>query len=837
MLFFLRQIFRYARRHKLLALINVVSIGLGVAVFLAVQIANRSAIGAFEAGVDLVAGRAHLEARGNFPDQTWPKLRTVRGVIAATPLVERTVTLPDFPGEYLHIVGLDPFTNGPFETLKVKNWNAETAAETWFGRPDSIVVAQSFAERYHLKPGDHIRASFAEKTADLQIGSILEAGDVDLHLAAMDVGWAQELFGMAGQLTAVLFRVSDPKDSDPVREEIGKIVPGDVAVQAPDQRSTQVAKMLAGFQLNLTALSLVSLLVGLFLVYNTVTASAVRRQHEIGIMRSVGMTRAQVQWIFLGEAALYGTAGSILGCLGGIVLSNSLVKIVSKTVTNLYILTSIEHFQVPLWEVPLVFILGIGTALVGAWVPARNAGYLPPLQALNIGLAPTKASRSDLWSVFLSLVSAALAYGTGIAALAGYRPAGFAAAFFTLAFACFLAPNVTALLGKLIERLGVLPRLVRLTGSNFNRSVHRHAVAVAAVAAAVAMLVSVSVMINSFRVTVTRWVNRRLVADIFLSPASNEIVGFENFLSPAVISFVRTLPGVASLDFYRDQAVRCNGEPTSMGVIVGSKQNAPDFVGGNNREKYSQFYDKDTIIVSEPLARKMGLKEGGQAVLTTPVGERRFRIAGVFYDYTRDAGLILMQAANFERYWHDDRVNSMAIYLQPNTSVGNTINAIRTHYPEAGSYAVRSNRDLRTLVSEIFNQTFAITYILRLVALVVAAGGITLNLIVLIKERQRENGVLRSIGLSRFGLGLLVVGEAGLVGVSALIVGILGGVGLAFVLTEVINKAFFGWTIPLSWPVGELLLIPLIILPVAFLAGLFPAWQSARTPIIEVIRD
>ncbi len=816
---------------------NVLSIALGVAVFLAVQIANRSAVGAFEAGIDLVAGRAQLEARGAIPDRAWPELRKVPGVTAATPLVEGTVTLPDFAGEYLQIVGLDPFTNGPFATFKIKDWGLAANGQDWFGNPRSIVVPTSFAEAHHFKKGDSLRVTLNERTVDLQITAILDSPQVDAHLAAMDIGWAQELFGKSGQLTAVLFRLADPKNPESVIAAIRRLLPDDVAVQPPDLRNVQVAKMLGGFQLNLTALSMVSLLVGLFLVYNTITASAVRRRPEIGILRSIGMTRRSIQWLFLGEAAFYGVVGSALGCFLGLAVANYLVEIVAQTVTNLYILTRVEHLFIPFFELPFVFVLGVGAALAGAWFPARAAGNLPPLEALNLGFAPTRPAWRDLQWILLNLICVGAAYLCGIVALSGFRIAGFAAAFFVLAGSCFLAPSITRWIGIGVARLRPLPRVVRLAGNNFARSVNRHAIAVAAVGAAVAMLVSVSIMIYSFRVTVTRWVDRRLVADIFLSPASNEIVGFENYLPPALIRFIRTVPGVASLDFFRDVEVRCNGEATSLGVVIGSKQNAPDFVGGKSREKYQHFFDPDAVIISEPLARRRHLRTGEKLRIATPEGDRLFQVQGVFYDYTRDAGLVLMQAANFQRYWHDDRFNSMAIYLQSGISVDRTIAYIRERYHGSAYYSIRSNRDLRALVSKIFDQTFAITYILRIVAMIVAISGITLNLIVLIKERERQTGMLRSIGLSQGRLRFLVLSESGLAGVSAVLLGLIGGIGLAYVLTEVINKAFFGWTLPLAWPIRELLTIPLLLWPIALLAGLFPAWQATRTPVIDLIRE
>ena len=444
MRFFIQHVARYALRHKTLAVINIVSVALGVAVYLAIQIANRSATAAFKAGVDVVAGRANLEVRGKFDDELFPRLQKVEGVTAATPLVEGLVTLPDYPGGYLHLLGVDPFTNSEFENFKVSKSARESFdGAAWFGNSKSIAVTTSFADLHKLKRGDSIRIKIGEREIDLVLNFLLEAKDGDSRFAAMDIGWAQELLGMQGKLNSVLVRIRDPGNPGPVVERIRRLVPADVIVQEPEQRSGQVEKMLAGFQLNLTALSMVSLLVGAFLIYNTVAASVVRRRSEIGILRSLGVSRAKVRWLFLGEATLYGAIGSVAGCVGGVLLSNLLVRAVSKTVTNLYVLVSIDHFYLPVWQVPLVLLFGMSSVLVGAFIPANAGANLPPLQALNMGVLIERSQRPRLRWLLWSGGTLLMALGAGKLALIGYRRAGFASAFLIMAGFCCLAPHLT----------------------------------------------------------------------------------------------------------------------------------------------------------------------------------------------------------------------------------------------------------------------------------------------------------------------------------------------------------------------------------------------------------
>jgi putative ABC transport system permease protein len=835
--FFIQHVVRYALRHKALAVINILSVALGVSVFLAVQIANRSATAAFRAGVDVVAGRSNLEVRGTLDDALLPKLREIPGVTAATPLVERVVTLPDWPGEYLHILGVDPFTNSTFQNFKVSKSSGESFdANAWFGDPRSLAVAKKFAELHGLKRGDFVRIKFGEREQDLVVSSVLEAQDGDSHFGAMDIGWAQELFGLQGKLTGVLLQISDPDNPGPLSEQIRRLVPPDASVQEPGARSSQVEHLLSGFELNLTALSMISLLVGVFLIYNTVTASVVRRRSEIGILRALGASRAKVRWLFLGEAALYGMIGSIAGCIGGVWLSNFLVRAVSTTVTNLYVLTSIDHFYLPFWQIPLVLCAGMGSVLVGAFIPANAGANLAPLRALNMGVLIERSEKPRLIWIAGSGGCLLAAFGTSELALNGYRNAGFGAAFFTLIGFCCLSPYITHQFGRWI---GVVFRpllLPRMAARNLSRSLYRHAITIAALASALAMLVSISTMIYSFRKTIDRWLERRLVADLFVAPAANEIVGFENYVSEDFTNYLRSQPAVELIDTVRYLTATVNGEPTFLGVITGSKRNIPDFIGGENAKKYETFQQADSVTISEPLSRRLHLNQGDNVTVTTPLGPRSFKVAGIFYDYSRDSGVLLMQRANFEAYWHDSRVNSLALYLRPGTDVGKMIETIRTGYPHAHDYSVFSNRALREAVVNVFNQTFAVTQILRLIAVLVAVIGIALNFTVLVKEREREIGTMRAVGVSRGQIRGLIIWESVLVATMAILLGVATGIALSVVLTEVINKAFFGWTIPLQIPWDQLWWTPVWLLPAAIVASLWPATQAARRNIIEVVR-
>ncbi len=672
----------------------------------------------------------------------------------------------------------------------------------------------------------------------LTVAFLLDAPEADSHLAAMDIGWLQELSGDAGKLNSVLFRVSDPLDPAPAIARLKQLLPPTVSIQTPQSRSSQIEKMVAGFQLNLSALSMASLMVGVFLIYNTVSASAVRRRPEIGILRSLGVSRTGVRLLFLGEAIFYSICGVILGIALGLVLATRCIGIVSETISNLYVLTSIEQSYVPWDQIVVVSVLGLLTGCVGAWIPAGQAANLPPLRALNLGLLIESTQQFRPWTLILSICSAFLMVLSGwLAVWWQARILSFASAALVLLAACLLAPSVTHALGSLIANIFYRRYLIRLSAQNLVRSLYRNSVTSAALGCAVALLVSVSIMIFSFRLTLDRWMGRRLVADVFVTTTENQIAGFDSFISPNLIAFLQRFPEVESMASYRELPITIKGQEVTLGVTMESPKNSPEFLGGGDAAKERAWHQPDTVIASEPLARRLGLKVGQRISIPTPLGERQFTVTGIFYDYTSDQGLLLMQRHNFDRFWIDRRVQAVSLYLRPGSSVETVLERARTSYPGAEAYAFQSNRELRGVVERIFDQTFQVTNLLRGIALAVAIIGIILNLTVIVKERERELAVLRSLGGSSFQLLFLILLEAFFLTVVAVVLGIIGGCALAIVLTNVINVTFFGWTIPAHFPWTDIAPTAVLLLGVGVLAGLFPALLAARASNLRVLRS
>jgi putative ABC transport system permease protein len=826
---FLHQSLRALARHPGLLVLNVLGIALGVAVFLAIQTANRSANESFRAGIELVAGRANLEVRGDLDETLFPRIARLPGVRSATPLVEGVASLPGFPGEYLRLVGVDPFTGDELRTFELLGAErSRIDLDTWLGDPLAIAVSREYSERVLPRLGGELRIRTETGPHTLRPAFVLEPAlaSGDPRIAAMDIGWAQEILGRQGRLTAILV-LADPAKLADVRAVIRDIVPADVQVDSPRRRSAQVESMIGAFQLNLTALSLVSVLVGGFLIYNTVSAVVVRRRAEIGVLRAIGATRSEVRLLFLGEAALAGLAGAALGSALSLPLAQALSAPLTETIRTLYILTSVEQLHLSPWQLVEALAVGLGAALLAAWIPANEAAGTEPGRVLRPGSQVESDAPVPRRALPVALISLALAVALGWVTLAFDIPAlGFAATLGVLTGFSLLVPGAISLCGRLL-RARRSP--LGLAAANLSRAMHRNAITIAALAAAIAMAVSVTVMIHSFRASVDEWIGSTLVDDLYIGPASDDI---RTALPPGAVAWLRAQPGVENVSTRADGTVSLLGEPVSMAVVESPRPGSLRMLQG----RFADLTSGDSLLVSEPLANRLHLRAGQMLDLPTPRGRHRFRVAGVFQDYARSAGLVMIDRSNYEKHWNALPAQAAAVQMTRSSDAAALGEAFRARYGAAGAFSIFSNAALRARVFDIFDQTFAVTIVLRAIAVVVAVAGVTLSLLILVAEREREIGVLRSIGASRGQIAGLFLREAALIGLLASVVGVASGSCLAMMLTWVINKAFFGWTIRLDYPIDALLATPLWILPAALLAALLPAWRAAHVAPARAVR-
>lgn len=821
-----RQLTRYRGQWAL----SVLAIALGVAVVVAVDLANQSALGAFEAAHRVLTGNTTHQLVGGaqgVPDSVYRWLRLERGVRRAAPVVEGRVRVPAL-GHSATLLGLDVFAEGPFRGDATGGGSGD--AGRLVAEPGTALLPAALLDGLGAKPGDTLRVRVGGRDAALTVVGRLAGDEPALsELIVVDIATAQELLGRTGYLSRIDLILSDAQARD-----LAEALPAGLQLLETEGRAGALDELTAAFRLNLTALSLLALLVGLFLIYNTLSFAVVRRRPMVGMLRALGVTQRELMTGLLLEAASLGAIGTGVGMLLGIPLAQGLVRLVGRTVESLYYEQAVVALTLAPSSLAKAVALGLAGSVAAAWLPAREAANLPPRIMLSRS-ALESGSRS--WLMRGAAVGVALAlFGVAVLALDHGLTAGFVALFALVFGAALWVPAASAWFMRLsaapLAWIAGTPG--RLAARGAAASLSRTGVAVTALAVAVSAVIGVGVMIQSFRASVSGWLEHTLRADVYLGVES----GGGSSLTPQLAERIRQLPRVADVSLSRRLEL-----PTGTGGIqlwaldLGQRAWAGfQFLDGEPNEAFRGFNDGG-IIVSEPFAYRRDLAVGDRLNLPTMAGPRAFPIVGIYRDYGSDKGVVTMHADTLARWFGVSPVTGIGVYGKHGADAEGLITALRPLLTALPDVRLQSQQALKTRSLEIFDQTFAITNVLRLLAGVVAFAGVLAALAALQLERARENAVLRAVGLTPAQLAALTVSQSGLLGVMAGLCAIPIGILLSSLLVHVILRRAFGWTMSFQVPPTTLLEGLLLALVAALVAAAYPAWQGVRALPAESLRE
>lgn len=845
---------RRLRQRPLQYLLCIVGIALGVAMMVSIDLANGSAQRAFAFSTDAITGKTTHRIVSIGPtgveNAVYGQFKREWGTVPAAPLVEGYGNVAALDGEALRLVGVDFFAEAPFRSylLGVSPDRVATSDANWIQLltdPQGVVLAQETADRAGLSLGDRFAIDFAgrEKTVHL-IGTI--ASDSTLNRRALstliftDIATAQELLEQP-RLSAIDLILDGPDTAATLRSTL----PDGLKLETAAAQKNAVQQMTAAFELNLRALSLLALVVGMFLIYNTVTFSVIQRRPLFGILRCLGVTQGQLFTLILGEAAIFSTIGSLLGLGLGVILGRSVVGLITQTINDFYFVVNVQ--QVTLANDTLVkgFLIGVVAALFASALPAWEAMNTTPSLTLQRSTLENRVQKLLPWLVLswfgLSLAGVLLLRWTG-----GGLVAAFGGLFAVLLGAALLIPplatGVLTLFAPLLAQLG--GAIGRMAPRDILRSLSRSSVAIAALMVSVSVIVGVSVMIGSFRGTVVSWLDQTLQADIYVSPpttTANQVLGK---LDPAIVADLRTWPQLTDVVTYNDAEVLVRDYDTRIKLIVaggdvshGRRPYAwirPD-LGSNPWDALDRG---EGVIISEALLLRNGVADiPGTVTLETPQGDRSFPVLAVFYDYSSDRGTIILDDDRYREMWQDDRVASLGLFIDDDIDPEALALEIRRTFQPIQSLSAQSNRSLRQGSLEIFDRTFAITQALRLLAIVVAFIGVLSTLMSLQLERTRELGILRATGMTPRQLGQMTLLETGLMGALAGVFAMPLGYILAWILIYVINVRSFGWTLNMVLQPAYFWQALLVAIVAALLAGIYPALRLGRMNIAIAVRQ
>lgn len=839
--------FRHMAREKR-SWLTFAGVALGIAVFVSIRIANKSILAAYHDSVSTVAGNTTLEVvgrAGDIDESDLISLRRAPGVRYITPIVQSALPMnspPSARGEILLLIGIDLLQEGPFRAYETAGTGNRQTFEALLD-PSAVLLTETFATRHRLHIGDRFSVRKGEAMIDLQVAGLLKGEGIaqaqDGNIAIMDIASAQWRLGKLGRLDRIDL-ITDPRISlDRILSELTQQLGSRYTVRRPRQRTEQVVKMLSAFQLNLTALSAISLFVGIFLIYNTILVSVVHRKKETGILRALGVPRSRIFWIFTLEGIVIGTAGGVVGVLAGAGLARWVLKMLSRTVSALYVSIPPSPFSLP----PSVFSEGIAigalVATLSSFLPALQAGLIKPREAME-GIYTSQRPLNHRRFLACAALFGAMSFLLSQVPSGWHLPlAGYLSAAMLLIAFSLLVPSTILLFSRMIGPLVVHASPPwRLAQGHLEQAIRRNGPTIAAFMGALAMMISVVIMIESFRDTVVLWIDQTVQADIIGFPVSFISKESGETLPEELVARIRAVPEVEAVDGYRSLEILFRDEPALLvgrNLAVHAARSRYLFQSGNSGDLIQKAIREKNVLISEVFANRFHLRQGEIIELPTSAGNAPFQIAGVFYDYSTDGGKIVVDRSLLESLWNEREVEVASIYLKKGTSADRARQHLVQQFGEQYGLTFVTQSAFKKEILTIFDQTFLITYALEWIAIVVALLGITNTLFVSILERRREIGILRAIGGSQNQVVQVVLTEAFYMGLIGNFLSIFCAFFLSLLLIFVINKESFGWTILFRFPPSVLLHSLLLAVGTALAAGYFPARTAAKMDVTEAI--
>ncbi|MFP4321387.1 MAG: FtsX-like permease family protein [Anaerolineales bacterium] len=852
----LRLISRHIARRKMQSVLFVLGVALGVAVGVAIDLANTAASRAFSLSAESITGETTHQIVGGpsgLDETIYEDSINPRDAIQSAPIIEESVRAITLNEQPLTLLGVDVQAEIPFRDYlqTIREENAEPSREQlatlrdFVTSQDAALISRTLAERNELTVGDTLAVRINAQRVELRIIALLDATD-QLDEAAlddlliMDLNNAQTLLDMPDRLTRIDLIVPDDAALDALRADL----PEGVSIIRPALRAEALAQMTEAFEINLRALSLLALVVGIFLIYNTVMFSVVQRRQVIGIMRSLGTSKRQIFRIVIGEALLLGSLGTVLGLGLGVVMGQGTVDAVSQTVSDLYFRVNVQEVTIPPQTMLTGAVVGIVGSFLAATIPAIDATRTTPAGSMR---------RSDLEQNTARLVP----YITGVGAVmiiagvlilqiptenliisfAGLFLVVDGAALFTPLGMIVLMRIFTPLTGALFGVLG------RMAPRSVVRSLSRTAVAVAALTLSVSVIVGVGLMIGSFRATVADWLQTSLGADIFISTPALSTDSTPD-IDPTLADDIAQIEGVAEVPVVRNVEVIAPEYPdlppaqvTAISADIARGERRFEWQNLPAGQSYFEALEAGQVMVTEPFAYRRDITPDNNTItLMTDQGPQTFEVIGVFYDYTSDRGSLFMHLDTYRAYYDDPFITSLAVFAEPDADIDALMERLRDDVVAGLELDVQSNRQIREGALEIFDRTFSITVALQILAIIVAFIGILSALMALQLEHVREYGIMRANGMTPGQIRQLTLIQTGLMGVVAGLLALPIGVALAYILIDVINIRSFGWSMPLRLPPGEFIQAFAVAVLAALLAGAYPAWRVSRISTAEALR-
>jgi putative ABC transport system permease protein len=837
----------YFRKHVLRTALTTAGIVLGVAVFVGMHTANQSVLFAFSHTVDRIAGKTELQVSAGetgFDEAVLDKVQSAASVRVAVPVIEAVADTRLKGQGNLLVLGVDMTGD-----RSLRDYDLDSGEEAviddplvFLAQPDSIILAREFADKNGIAVGSRVTLGTAEGDKAFAVRGVMKSSGLTSafggNLAIMDIYAAQKMFGRGRTFDRIDVALKPGRTLAEAEREIGAIVGPGFQVEPPSGRGQQFEAMLAAYSMMVGISSLFALFIGMFIIYNSFSIAVTQRRSEIGILRALGATRRQVRWLFLGESAVTGLVGSIGGVLFGILIARGIAASIGTLIADVYgVAQHADELATNPVLLALALAIGVGTSIVAAAIPARNAARVDPVQALQKGKYQVLSAGESRVRAIAAAVCAVISIACLVAA--NSRPLFYLGYALAILVALLLGPLLSLALAKAIRPLLKWARPVEgaLAADSLIQAPRRTSASVAALMLSLALVIAFAGMARASYDSIITWMETALNPELFILPSQSVVARTIRF-PPSMAGEVAAIPGVERVQMVRDARIVFRKTPVMLvavevNSIARTAQLPP--VAGNPDEMYRKAAAGEGVMVSDNLAQLQHLSLGETMEIPAPNGMIRLPIVGIVVDYSDQQGTVLMDRRLFLKYWNDDSVNIFRVYVKPGAPIAEVRQRILEQYAGQRQVFVLTNDELKRYILKVTDQWFGLTSVQIAVAVLVAILGIVNTLTVSITDRRRELGVLQAVGgLHRQIRGTIWI-EALSIGTLGLVLGFaLGAINLYYIL-QIVHHDIAGMRLGYQFPIATVLALVPTILGAAFVAAIWPAESAVHGSLVEAL--
>ncbi len=808
------------KQNVLKSALAVCAVALGVALGVAVNLINASAVAEFSRAVQTLSGEADLVVRGpqgGFDESFYPQIAVLPEVASASPVIELDVRVQG-TRDFIAVMGIDPL-----QSARLQPALAVSAKERNLLEPDTVIVSADVAERVDLKVGGRLVLQAGSQSVDFEVIAVLPSEAGAKNLALIDVANAQWDLQMLGRINRIDLKLASDIDTGKFQQTLQQRLPAGVHVSPPESQIAQESELSRAYRVNLNMLSLVALFTGAFLVFSTQALSVLKRRGHLALLKVLGLADRALLWLVLIEAALLGAIGAAIGLVCGIFFAHLALRTLGPDLGAGYFRAGMASLELNSAVLVVFFVLGVVAAVTGALVPAFKAAAIAPARALRAGALAESARNSGVFAGTFAL---------GLGTIASFAPPvaglplfGYCAIGMILLGACLLMPS---LLRRVLAFAPQPPQVsAQLALSRLRASPAETALSISAILVAFSVMVAMAIMVSSFRESLQKWLTEMLPADLYVRAR-----GDAAYISEAEQRALAKLKGVERAAFLRYQEVRLNANQAPLTLIARDDPEALPAAGTQSRASVD---DASPVWLSEAAVDLYGFSVGEKIQLPIAGKKVEFAVAGIWRDYARQTGAAVIERELYVSLTGDTRANDASLWLVSTATISAVTDAIRDEMGSALEIAQISELYSRSL--RAFDRTFAVTYVLEAVAVLVGLFGVSASVSAQVLDRRGEFAVLRHMGATRRFIAAMLASEGGFTGALGTLLGLILGTALSLILIFVVNRQSFHWSMDLHFPGLIIAGLSLAMVLAAALTASLSGRKAMENEVLHAVRE